>query len=144
MRDFVSKLLQDKIVEAKEVLNQRIQDLVNERLNQVKLRITAEMYDDFEVEVEEEKLSEANVQKMGRTKLIRVRFRAGKVQRRVKKSAVPGFTIRGGKLVRMLPQERRRRKMAARRSKFKRRSKLRQALRKRTMTLRKRKAMGLQ
>jgi len=144
MRDFVSKLLQNKIVEAKEVLNQRIQDLVNERLNQVKLRITAEMYDDFEIEVEEEELSEANVQKMGRTKLIRVRFRAGKVQRRVKKSAVPGFTIRGGKLVRMLPQERRRRKMAARRSKFKRRSKLRQALRKRTMTLRKRKAMGLQ
>jgi len=142
MRDFVSKLLQDKIVEAKEVLNQRIQDLVNERLNQVKLRITAEMYDDFEIE--EEEISEANVQKMGRTKLIRVRFRAGKVQRRVKKSAVPGFTIRGGKLVRMLPQERRRRKMAARRSKFKRRSKLRQALRKRTMTLRKRKAMGLQ
>lgn len=143
MKDFVSKLLQDKIVEAKEVLNQRIQDLVNERLNQVKLRLAAEMYDDFEIEVEEE-LSEANVQKMGRTKLIRVRFRAGKVQRRVRKSAVPGFTIRGGKLVRMLPQERRRRKMAARRSKFKRRSKLRQALRKRTMTLRKRKAMGLQ
>jgi hypothetical protein len=142
MKDFVSKLLQDKIVEAKEVLNQHIQDLVNEKVNQVKLRLAAEMYDDFEVE--EEELSEANVQKMGRTKLIRVRFRAGKVQRRVKKSAVPGFTIRGGKLVRMLPQERRRRKMAARRSKFKRRSKLRQALRKRTMTLRKRKAMGLQ
>ena len=143
MRDFVSKLLQDKIVEAKEVLNQRIQDLVNERLNQVKLRITAEMYDDFEIEVEEEKLSEANVQKMGRTKLIRVRFRAGKVQRRVKKSAVPGFTIRGGKLTRMMPQERRNRKMAARRSKFKRRSKLRQSLRKRQISLRKRKAMGL-
>jgi hypothetical protein len=142
MESFVSKLLQDKIVEAKEVLNQRIQDLVNEKLNQVKLRMAAEMYDDFEVE--EEELSEANVQKMGRTKLIRVRFRAGKVQRRVKKSAVPGFTIRGGRLVRMTPQERRRRKMAARRSKFKRRSKLRQALRKRTMTLRKRKAMGLQ
>jgi hypothetical protein len=142
MKDFVSKLLQDKIVEAKEVLGQRIQDLVIEKLNQVKLRIAAEMYDDFEVE--EEELSEANVQKMGRTKLIRVRFRGGKVQRRVKKSAVAGFTIRGGRLVRMAPQERMRRKMAARRSKFKRRSKLRQSLRKRTMTLRKRKAMGLQ
>lgn len=142
MQNFVSKLLQNKIVEAKEVLNQRIQDLVTEKLNQVKLRLAAEMYDDFEVEKEE--LSEANVQKMGRTKLIRVRFRAGKVQRRVKKSAVPGFTIRGGRLVRMSPQERRRRKMAARRSKFKRRSKLRQALRKRSLTIRKRKAMGLQ
>ena len=142
MQDFVSKLLQNKIVEAKGVLNQRISDLVTERLNQIKIRLAAEMYDDFEVE--EEELSEANVQKMGRTKLIRVRFRGGKLQRRVKKSAVPGFTIRGGRLVRMSPVERRKRKMAARRSKFKRRAKLRQALRKRTLTLRKRKAMGLQ
>jgi hypothetical protein len=141
MKDFVSKLLQDKIVEAKEVLNQRIQDLVNERLNQVKLRITAEMFPDVEFE---EELAEGNIQKMGRTQLVRVRFRKGKIQRRVKKSAVPGFTIRGGRLVRMSPQERRRRKMAARRSKFKRRSKLRQALRKRQISLRKRKAMGLQ
>lgn len=141
MQNFVSKLLQNKIVEAKGVLNQRINDLVTEKLNQIKIRLASEMYDDFEVE---EEISEANVQKMGRTKLIRVRFRGGKLQRRVKKSAVPGFTIRGGKLVRMLPQERRKRKMAARRSKFKRRAKLRQALRKRTLTLRKRKAMGLQ
>ncbi len=140
MQDFVSKLLQNKIVEAKGVLNQRISDLVTEKLNQIKIRLASEMYDDFEVE---EDLSEGNIQKMGRTKLIRVRFRKGKIQRRVKKSAVPGFTIRGGKLTRMSPQERRRRKMAARRSKFKRRAKLRQALRKRQMSLRKRKAMGL-
>jgi hypothetical protein len=140
MKDFVSKLLQDKIVEAKEVLNQRIQNLVNERLNQVKLCIAAEMFPDVEFE---EELAEGNIQRMGRTQLIRVRFRKGKIQRRVKKSAVPGFTIRGGKLTRMSPQERRRRKMAARRSKFKRRGKMRQALRKRQMSLRKRKAMGL-
>lgn len=139
MQDFVSKLLQDKIVEAKEVLNQRIQNLVNEKVNQIKIRLVAEMYGD----VEFEEVNEGNIQKMGRTKLIRVRFRGGKIQRRVKKSSVPGFTIRGGRLVRMSPQERRRRKMAARRSKFKRRSKLRQALRKRQMSLRKRKAMGL-
>ncbi len=140
MKDFVSKLLDDKIVEAKAVLVQRINDLVSEKINQVKVRLTSEMYDD----VEFEEVNEANVQKMGRTKLIRVRFRGGKLQRRVKKSAVPGFTIRGGKLTRMSPVERRKRKLAARRSKFKRRAKLRQALRKRQMTLRKRKAMGLQ
>jgi len=139
MQEFVSKLLQNKIVEAKEVLVQRIQDLVNEKVNQVKIRLATEMYDN----VEFEEVNEANVQRMGRTKLIRVRFRGGKLQRRVKKSAVPGFTIRGGKLTRMSPVERRKRKLAARRSKFKRRSKLRQALRKRQMTLRKRKAMGL-
>jgi hypothetical protein len=139
MKDFVSKLLQNKIVEAKEVLVQRIQDLVNEKVNQVKIRLATEMYDN----VDFEEVNEANVQKMGRTKLIRVRFLGGKLQRRVKKSAIPGFTIRGGKLTRMSPVERRKRKLAARRSKFKRRSKLRQALRKRQMTLRKRKAMGL-
>lgn len=142
MKDFVSKLLNSKIVEAKEILVQRLQSLVNERVNQVKIRLAAEMYGDVEFELQED-LTEGNIQKMGRTKLIRVRFRKGKVQRRVKKSAVPGFTIRGGRLVRMSPQERRHRKMAARRSKFKRRSKLRQALRKRQMSLRKRKAMGL-
>lgn len=140
MKDFVSKLLDDKIVEAKAVLVQRIQNLVNEKVNQVKIRLASEMYDN----VEFEEVNEANVQKMGRTKLIRVRIRNGKVQRRVKKSSVAGFTIRGGRLVRMSPLERRRRKLAARRSKFKRRAKLKQSMRKRQLTLRKRKAMGLQ
>ena len=141
MQDFVSKLLQNKIVEAKEVLNQRIQDLVNEKVNQIKMRMATEMFPDAEFD---EELLEANIQKMGRTKLIRVRIRKGKVQRRVKKSSVAGFTIRGGRLVRMSPLERRRRKLAARRSKFKRRAKLKQSLRKRALAIRRRKAMGLQ
>jgi hypothetical protein len=143
MQSFISKLLQNKVVEAKEVLDQHIQDLVNEKVNQIKMRLAAEMYGD-DVEFEEEDLNEANIQKMGRTKLIRVRIRKGKVQRRVKKSSVAGFTIRGGKLIRMSPLERRRRKLAARRSKFKRRAKLKQSLRKRALSLRRRKAMGLQ
>lgn len=130
MKDFIDCLFYGDIVEAKQSLIDRIEELIAEKLEQV------------EIEVIEE-LEEGNIQKMGRTKLIRVRFRKGKIQRRVKKSAVPGFTIRGGKLVRMLPQERRNRKMAARRSKFKRRSKIRQSLRRRLVSLRKRKAMGL-
>ena len=141
MQNFVFKLLNDKIVEAKEVLNQRIQGLVNEKLNQIKMRLAAEMYGE---DVEFEEVNEGNIQRMGRTKLIRVRIRKGKVQRRVKKSSVAGFTIRGGRLIRMSPLERRRRQLAARRSKFKRRSKLKQALRKRALSLRRRKAMGLQ
>ena len=90
-----------------------------------------------------EELSEGNILRMGRTKMIRVRIRRGKVQRRVKKSAVAGYVMRGGRLTRMTPMERRHRKMGARRSKFKRRAKLRQSLRKRRMSLRKRTAMGL-
>jgi hypothetical protein len=130
MRDFIDCLFYGDLAEAKEALVDRIEELVAEKLEQVEVEIVDE-------------LDEGNIQKMGRTKLIRVRFRKGKIQRRVKKSAVPGFTIRGGKLTRMLPQERRNRKMAARRSKFKRKSKLRQSLRKRQISLRKRKAMGL-
>jgi hypothetical protein len=130
MRDFIDCLFYGDLAEAKEALVDRIEELVAEKLEQVEVEIVDE-------------LDEGNIQKMGRTKLIRVRFRKGKIQRRVKKSAVPGFTIRGGKLTRMMPQERRNRKMAARRSKFKRRSKLRQSLRKRQISLRKRKAMGL-
>ena len=130
MRDFIDCLYYGDIVEAKQSLIDRIEELVAEKLEQVEIEIIDE-------------LDEGNIQKMGRTKLIRVRFRKGKIQRRVKKSAVAGFTIRGGKLTRMMPQERRNRRMAARRSKFKRRSKQRQSLRKRQISLRKRKAMGL-
>jgi hypothetical protein len=130
MRDFIDCLFYGDLAEAKEALVDRIEELVAEKLEQVEVEIVDE-------------LDEGNIQKMGRTQLVRVRFRKGKIQRRVKKSAVPGFTIRGGKLIRMMPQERRNRKMAARRSKFKRRSKLRQSLRKRQISLRKRKAMGL-
>lgn len=140
MKGFVSNLLSNKVVEAKNDLNQRIHNLVNEKLGQVKMRLATEVFGDVEFE---EELTEANVQKMGRTKLIRVRIRKGKIQRRIKKSTVPGFTIRNNRLVRMSPLERRHRKMAARRAKFKRRSKLRQSLRKRSLSIRRRKSMGL-
>jgi len=37
-------------------------------------------------------IAEANVQRMGRKKLVRARVRGGKVQRRKVLSAVPGYT----------------------------------------------------
>jgi hypothetical protein len=80
---------------------------------------------------------------MGRTKLVKIRIRGGKVQRRKKVSGIKGYTMRGGRMIRMSPQERRNRKMAARKSKFKRRAKLGQALRKRKMSLRRRGSLGL-
>jgi hypothetical protein len=131
MKDFIDCLFDGDLKEAKEILVDRIEELIAEKLEQLEI----EIIDD---------LTEGNIQKMGRTKLIRIRVRNGKVQRRVKKSAIKGFTIRGGRLIRMSPQERRHRKMAARRSRFKRKGKLRQTMRKRTMALRKRKALGLE
>ena len=131
MENFVQCIFEGKLKEAKEHLVERIEELVSEKL------------EDIEVEIIDD-LTEGNIQKMGRTKLIRVRIRKGKVQRRIKKSAVPGFTIRGGKLKRITPQEHRHRMMAVKRSKFKRRAKLKQSMRKRQRSIMKRKAMGLQ
>jgi len=133
MKDFVSKLLANKLVEAREILGEKLDELIEERLTEEKAKIALEMFD----------LEEGNIKKMGRTKLVRVRIRKGKVQRRSKVSGVPGYTIRGGKMIRMSAGERRNRKMAARKSKFKRRAKLGQALRKRKMSLRRRSSMGL-
>jgi len=139
MSVLVSKLLSNNLVEAKNELEVKIKNLVMEKLNQVRLRIAAELGDEFGVDL----VTEANVMRMGRTKLVKVRVRKGKVQRRKKLSAVKGYTIRGGKLTRMSPLERRHRKLSAKRSKFKRRAKLRQSLRKRRISLRKRTALGL-
>jgi hypothetical protein len=132
----VNCFLSGNLDEARKLIDERIRELFEEKLELIKERMVAE-------ESEKLGLTEANVQKMGRMKLVRIRVRAGKVQRRKKLSTVKGYTIRGGKLVRMSSQERRRRKMGARKAKFKIRSKKSQILRKRKISLRKRKAMGI-
>lgn len=144
MQDFVSKLLSNRLVEAKNELDSRIQSLVEQKLNQIKLRLATEIGNNIGVDVTlEEGSGMSNVTKMGRTKLVKVRVRKGKIQRRKRFSAVKGYTIRGGKMTRMMPNERRNRMIAAKRSKFKRRAKLKIALRKRKISLGKRRAMGL-
>ena len=138
MRSLIDAILSNDLLEAKKILDERLDELADDALTDVKDDMALEMFD-----VDLDELEEGNIMKMGRTKLIRVRIRGGKIQRRKKLSAVKGYTTRGGKLVRMSPVERRNRKMASRRSKFKRRAKLRQSLRKRKISLRRRSAMGL-
>ena len=94
-------------------------------------------------EVVREIITEANVQRMGRKKLIKARVRGGKVQRRKVVSAVKGYTIRGGKLTRMTSAERLKRKISQRKAKVKRKAKAARALMKRKRSLRKRAALGL-
>lgn len=135
MKDFVLNLLNNNSLQARSVLENRIKELVDEKLNQVKLQLSAEYFGDL--------IESRNVMKMGRLKLTKLRIRKGKIQRRKKASAVKGYTIRSGKLTRMSPLEKRHRKMAAIRTKSKRRGKIKQMLRKRNISLRKRGAMGL-
>jgi hypothetical protein len=136
MIDFVEDLLDGNLVEAKQSLEDRIFELFYEKLDALKLKVAASIGEITEANA-------ANVYQMGREKKIRLRIRKGKTQRRITKSSVPGYVFRGGKLTRMLPQERRHRKLAQRTAKFKRRSELRQSIRKRKVALRKRKALGV-
>lgn len=86
---------------------------------------------------DDEKLDEARI------KILKARVRGGKVQRRKKISNVEGFKLQDGKLKRMSPAERRRRKLGQKRGKLKRRTKMRQALMKRKRSLKRRSAIGL-
>lgn len=94
-------------------------------------------------ELVREIIAEANVQRMGRKKLIKARVRGGKVQRRKVVSAVKGYTIRGGKLTRMTSAERLRRRISQRKAKVKRRAKMARAMIRRKRSLRRRQSLGL-
>jgi hypothetical protein len=108
-------------------------------------RILAEKINDRKVDVTDSIISEKiqNVRRIGRVKLVRMRIRRGKLQRRRKVAAVKGFTIRKNKVIRMKPKERLHRRMAARRAKIKRKAKKATILRKRKMAFRKRAALGI-
>lgn len=90
----------------------------------------------------DEKLNN-NIQRQGRIKLIRARVRHGKIQRRKRVSAVKGYTIRQGKLIRMSAIEKRHRKIGARHAKIKRRAEKSRIRRNLRISLRRRHAIGL-
>ena len=79
----------------------------------------------------------------GRLRLIKARIRAGKIQRRKVISNVSGFSYRGGHLERMSASERRHRKLGAKRAARKTKMKKMQVLRKRKVSLQKRKRLGI-
>lgn len=90
-----------------------------------------------------EEVAEGNIVKTGRIKLIRRRIRGGKLQRNIRKSSIKGWTLRGKKLIRIPAAKRVRMRIVAKRSARKRKGKLQNILRKRRMSLRKRKSFGI-
>jgi len=76
-------------------------------------------------------------------KIVKARVRNGKIQRKKKVSTRPGYTMRGGKLVRMSSGERMKRKRGARKGKVKRKAKMARAMIKRKRSLRKRQSLGV-
>lgn len=90
-----------------------------------------------------EKIEEANRMRQGRTVLIRRRIRKGKLQRNIRRSAVRGFTLRRGKITRIPVSKRIHMRIVQKRASRKRKAHLQMSLRKRKLSLRKRKALGI-
>lgn len=132
--DVITAIVTGKLQEAKALVEAVLNTLVEKRLAAHRVVITDQVYGP---------LSEANVMRQGRTLLIRRRIRKGKLQRNIKKSAVKGFTLRAGKLKRIPVAKRIRARMVQRRAARKRKAHLQTSLRKRKLSLRKRKAMGI-
>jgi hypothetical protein len=139
----VDLIFEGKLVEAKEELFTRLNEVASKRLEEIKRTVAADIYEEVEV------LDEANIQRMGRIQKIRRRIRRNAkgriiVQRNVRRSAIKGFRISGNTVKRIPAMARIQKSRKLKRYwKTKGRAKLNRTLLKRKMSLRRRTSMGI-
>jgi hypothetical protein len=146
--NFVDLILQNRLDEAKEVLFDRLNELVAERVESAKRYVAADRFEEVE-ELEEATRRNPNIIKMGRIQKIRRRIRRNAkgrivVQKNKRRSGIKGYRI-SGNTVRRIPATTRIRKarLLKRSWKTTRRAKLRRTLMKRKMSMRRRAGLGL-
>lgn len=143
---FVELIAKNKLIEAKEFLFNRLDEIAADYLAEEKEIIGRDTY----IEVEEQ-LDEAstNVIKMGRIKKIRRRIRRNAqgriiVQKNVRKSAIKGYRVSGSTVKRIPAIQRIQKSRKLKRYwKTKGKAKLRRTLLKRKMSIRRRTSMGI-
>ena len=142
----VDLILSDKLSEAKELVRKRLDQIKEQKLEEMKRYVAEDTY------IEEDVIDEAkstNVIRMGRIKKIRRRIRRNAkgrivVQRNVRKSAVKGYRISGSGLKRITAVQRIQKSRKLKRYwKSKGRAKLQRTLMKRRISMRRRKSMGI-
>lgn len=120
----------------KEIIEGKLNTLKETFLSIYKQELAHHIYSD------PEELSEK-----ARWRIVRVRIRKGKIQRRKYVSNIKGYTFRGPKghrkLVRMPPRERMKRRLSQRRAKIKRKAKRSRIRVKRRRSMMKRHSLGL-
>ncbi len=134
----VESILKQQFIGLKEEIYKKLEAIREQKLVQLKRRLGAILS-----EAIRRTINEADVVRQGRIKLIRRRIRKGKLQRNIRKSAVKGFTLQRGKLKRIPAARRIHMRIVQRRAERKRKQHLQSSLRKRKISLRKRKAMGI-
>ncbi len=139
----IDLIFEGKLVEAKEELFTRLNEVAAKRLEEIKRTVAADIYEKVEV------IDEANIQRMGRIQKIRRRIRRNAkgriiVQRNVRRSAIKGFRISGNTVKRIPAMARIQKSRKLKRYwKTKGRAKLNRTLLKRKMSLRRRTSMGI-
>ena len=141
---FVELISRNELVESKSFIFERLEQMVATRLQAEKVSVADDIY-----EWVEEELDEANVMRMGRITKIRRRIRRNAkgrivVQKNVRKSAIKGYRLSGNRVVRIPTIQRLQKSRKLKRYwKTKGKAKLRRTLMKRSMSLRRRKSMGI-
>lgn len=149
---FVNSIIQNKLDEAREKIFARLDEIVSEKLEDVKAYLANETYVEVDIDDtldEATKRRNTNIIKMGRIQKIRRRIRRNKkgkivVQKNVKRSGLKGYRLSGNTVKRIPATVRIAKARKLKRSwKTTRRAKLRRTLMKRKMSMRRRSAMGL-
>jgi hypothetical protein len=144
--NFVDHIVKNKLVEAKQSIFDRLNELAADKLQELKQVVGSSVYE--EVELLDEAPSR-NIVKVGRVQKIRRRIRRNSkgrivVQRNKRRSAIKGYRISGNTVKRIPATQRIQKQRALKRYwKTKGRAKLTRTLLKRKMSMRRRKSMGI-
>ncbi len=146
---FIDFILEGKLDEAREQLQNRLKEITAKRLAEAKRYIEADMFETVEIELDEATKRNPNIIKMGRINKIRRRIRRNAkgrivVQKNARRSGIKGYRIKGNRVVRIPATERLRKARLLKRSwKTTRRAKIRRTLLKRKLSMRRRASLGL-
>lgn len=146
---FIGLIIDNKLIEAKEELFARLNTIAAKRLQEAKLYVAEDRFEEVEELDEAIKRRSQNIVKMGRIQKIRRRIRRNAkgriiVQKNVKRSGIKGYRISGNTVKRISATARMKKARLLKRSwKTTRRAKLRRTLLKRKMSMRRRASMGI-
>lgn len=146
---FIGLIIDNKLIEAKEELFARLNTIATKRLQEAKLYVAEDRFEEVEELDEAVKRRSQNIVKMGRIQKIRRRIRRNAkgriiVQKNVKRSGIKGYRISGNTVKRISATARMKKARLLKRSwKTTRRAKLRRTLLKRKMSMRRRASMGI-
>jgi hypothetical protein len=146
---FLGLIIDNKLAEAKEELFAKLNTIAAKRLQEAKLYVAEDRFEEVEELDEVVKRRSQNIVKMGRIQKIRRRIRRNAkgriiVQKNVKRSGIKGYRISGNTVKRISATSRMKKARLLKRSwKTTRRAKLRRTLFKRKMSMRRRASMGI-